>query len=49
MQFLPNTSSNYDFLFIAKKLGSLCLQLFLGVHVDNHNIFLENGKYLSHS
>lgn len=49
MQFPPKTSLNHDFLFIVEKLGSLCLQLFLGVHADNHNIFLENGKYLSHS
>lgn len=49
MQFLPNTSSNSDFLFIAKKLGSLWLQPFLRVHADNQNIFLDNGKYLSHS
>lgn len=49
MEYLPKLASNSNFMFIAKKLGSLKLQLFLPVHTINQNIFPDNGKYLSHS
>lgn len=49
MEYVPNTRSNSNFMFIAKRLGLLYLQLFLPVHTIHQNIFLDNEKYLSHS